>query len=562
MSDYMRSAGVLSSNKGSTNNQLEDLLKCIICFSKLIDSKMCPFCSKLFCKMCIHRWLIENRSQCPHCRSGLRLEQLVNCRFLNDITQVLENLSVAKKEVLEKCINHGCPLNYYCISCTCAVCSDCAMFSLEHKGHEFQHIADIYNLHVDQINSESKILNKRLNDLELLDADEKIQKFKNAKEEKNRELLNCMEQMQARLDAQLKEKIQVISHNRDEIYAEICKVKDLQNELEIELNQVTKSKLINKSAELVKKLKNIQTLPISKFEHSVVDWEFYSEIVPKYDSGIFILKNFSKIKPTKEVVYSDILNANGITWRLKVYPNGNGIAKSNYLSVFLELLKGYGESAKYDYRVEMVNHLDPSLYVAREFASEFETGECWGYNRFYRIDLLKDEGFLGNNDSLVMKFYVRAATYYQLHKDQKNYIKVLLEKEAIAKEQVQELITKLGKYGENIIKDSVNYTQNEKNMENSFKEEEKRIEDDIFNEMAANSPNELNTMMQKYNISLEEVSLEEEIVPKQLEWNEIKDIPDFHSYSELMSENFFESPDEDEKEFSPLEYFLYREHSL
>jgi hypothetical protein len=30
---------------------------------------------------------------------------------------------------------------------------------------------------------------------------------------------------------------------------------------------------------------------------------------------------------------------NGVLWRLKVYPNGNGVAKNNYLSVFLEMQK-------------------------------------------------------------------------------------------------------------------------------------------------------------------------------------------------------------------------------
>lgn len=41
-------------------------------------------------------------------------------------------------------------------------------------------------------------------------------------------------------------------------------------------------------------------------------------------------------------MYSDpaLITKSGLTWRLKVYPNGNGIAKGNYISVFLEMLKG------------------------------------------------------------------------------------------------------------------------------------------------------------------------------------------------------------------------------
>ena len=125
-------------------------------------------------------------------------------------------------------------------------------------------------------------------------------------------------------------------------------------------------------------------------------------------------------------MYSDPLIFNGLTWRLKVYPNGNGIAKGNYISIFLEMLKGLSEPSKYEYRVEMINHRDPNrIQVVREFSSDFEVGECWGYNRFYRIDLLEREGFLsphidesgiGNNmpgDSITLKYFVRAPTYAQ-----------------------------------------------------------------------------------------------------------------------------------------------------
>lgn len=106
------------------------------------------------------------------------------------------------------------------------------------------------------------------------------------------------------------------------------------------------------------------------------------------------------------------------------------MAKSNYLSVFLELVKGTsnGEEedlvkGKYEYRIEMINHRNPGMMVIREFSSDFEVGECWGYNRFYRIDLLEREGFVSPDstdmpDTLILKFFVRAPTYSQLCRDQ------------------------------------------------------------------------------------------------------------------------------------------------
>lgn len=47
---------------------------------------------------------------------------------------------------------------------------------------------------------------------------------------------------------------------------------------------------------------------------------------------------------------------------------------------------------------------DSSKNMMREFASDFEVGECWGYNRFFRLDLLETEGFLDRaSDSIKLR---------------------------------------------------------------------------------------------------------------------------------------------------------------
>jgi hypothetical protein len=47
---------------------------------------------------------------------------------------------------------------------------------------------------------------------------------------------------------------------------------------------------------------------------------------------------------------------------------------------------------------------DPSKNIVREFASDFDVGECWGYNRFFRLDLLACEGYLNtDSDTLILK---------------------------------------------------------------------------------------------------------------------------------------------------------------
>jgi tripartite motif-containing protein 37 len=83
---------------------------------------------------------------------------------------------------------------------------------------------------------------------------------------------------------------------------------------------------------------------------------------------------------------------------------------------------------RYEYRVEMIHQAsrDSTKNIVREFASDFEVGECWGYNRFFRLDLLASEGYLNVAlDTLVLRFQVRAPTFYQRCRDQQWYINQL-----------------------------------------------------------------------------------------------------------------------------------------
>lgn len=71
---------------------LAEVFRCFICMEKLRDAHLCPHCSKLCCYTCIRRWLTEQRSQCPHCRAALHLHELVNCRWVEEVTQQLDTL--------------------------------------------------------------------------------------------------------------------------------------------------------------------------------------------------------------------------------------------------------------------------------------------------------------------------------------------------------------------------------------------------------------------------------------------------------------------------------------
>ena len=99
----------------------------------------------------------------------------------------------------------------------------------------------------------------------------------------------------------------------------------------------------------------------------------------------------------------------------------NGELIYMYVYMTMCVIKVITLFVRYEYRVEMVHQAsrDSSKNIVREFASDFEVGECWGYNRFFRLDLLASEGYLDNeHDTLVLKFQVRPPTFYQKCRDQ------------------------------------------------------------------------------------------------------------------------------------------------
>ncbi|XP_030683760.1 E3 ubiquitin-protein ligase TRIM37 isoform X2 [Nomascus leucogenys] len=411
---------------------IAEVFRCFICMEKLRDARLCPHCSKLCCFSCIRRWLTEQRAQCPHCRAPLQLRELVNCRWAEEITQQLDTLqlcSLTKHEENEKdkCENHHEKLSVFCWTCKKCICHQCALWEGMHGGHTFKPLAEIYEQHVTKVNEEVAKLRRRLMELISLvqEVERNVEAVRNAKDERVREIRNAVEMMIARLDTQLKNKLITLMGQKTSLTQETELLESLLQEVEHQLRSCSKSELISKSSEILMMFQQVHRKPMASFVTTPVPPDFTSELVPSYDSATFVLENFSTLRQRADPVYSPPLQVSGLCWRLKVYPDGNGVVRGYYLSVFLELSAGLPETSKYEYRVEMVHQScnDPTKNIIREFASDFEVGECWGYNRFFRLDLLANEGYLNpQNDTVILRFQVRSPTFFQKSRDQHWYI--------------------------------------------------------------------------------------------------------------------------------------------
>ncbi|XP_059144246.1 E3 ubiquitin-protein ligase TRIM37-like isoform X1 [Physella acuta] len=435
----MASSSNCSDNRRDENTveSLAEVFRCFICMEKLRDARLCPHCSKLCCFPCIRRWLTEQRSQCPHCRASLHIHELVNCRWAEEVTQQLDTLQhstpqsrgdgPSRKEI---CNEHQEKLSVYCWTCKLCICHQCALWGGTHSGHTFKPLEGIYEEHKSKLSAELSQLKSQHIELICLvqDVERNIESVKNAKEERVREIRNAVELMIARLEAQLKSKLLTLVGQRNQLSQEVSVWESAIEKVEADLRDAGKAELVMRSKDLLELFRTAHRQSTSSFVTTPVPADFTSEIVPQYDTSTFVMKNFSVLRQRADPVYSPILFVHGLSWRLKVYPDGNGVVRGNYLSVFLELSAGLPETSKYEYRVEMVHQAtrDWTKNIVREFASDFEVGECWGYNRFFRLDLLANEGYLKPEaDTLVLRFQVRPPTFYQKCRDQQWYINQL-----------------------------------------------------------------------------------------------------------------------------------------
>ena len=195
--------------------QIRDSLKCYICLSKVTKPKMCNFCKKICCEVCINKWL-ENKSYCGMCKHPITAQDMITLPFLDDMSQFFINNIDNKEhkskknqinndldlitEVNENSLildnnenNDVCPLHkykfeYYCIQCTNYYCSQCFIFfnkeANKHENHIVVPISKMDNLRINEaINEYEKltVTKNKINDLiglcNLKEREKQIKKF-------------------------------------------------------------------------------------------------------------------------------------------------------------------------------------------------------------------------------------------------------------------------------------------------------------------------------------------------------------------------------------------------
>ena len=419
-----------------SSSSIDDIIKCYICFYKIKDATMCPYCQKLACQKCLLKWLRDKKNQCPYCRMTLKESQVIKISFMNDLASYIEKINLSKRtEKIDMCAKHSIQFLYFCSTCQVPLCSDCFLFENEHKTHLIKKMNEIYLHHLDNVNKEKTLLedkcallNKNLNDL-----NEKLNEIGTFRYKKSKALNETFKQMNEKLENRIEAITFKMTKFREEVNEKLLYLETNTKKLNKEISDSTQSELIHKSEDIIKQIKQLNVTSYNEeqlFKHVSLDLsnEITNDVIPKYASAKFEVDNYKTLLQNEnaEIIFSPQMRINGLIWRVKLYPCGNHSAKGEFVSVFLELTDGLGVMDKniYFYKIELINYEGKKNFV-QEYSSEFANGESWGYSKFFRLDRLEKEGFIHKNGKIGINVYIRPQNYECLVRDLKSYIEVL-----------------------------------------------------------------------------------------------------------------------------------------
>ena len=321
-----------------------------------------------------------------------------------------------------KCLLHQSEYFYYCETCNMNLCQDCAVFTHPNTTHQITRFNQSNKLDLKLVLTAYACLGKSLAALSThsLSLNTKVERLReNFRKERNL-LAQAQESMEERLESALSERLKKLEMKKNLVLNEKLILEKIMKTIQTEIDLSSQVQMIHNSRMLLDKIKEITSVPWSEELLIEPPKKFKSEVIPAFKTLTFTVEDFLL---EDSCVNSPVLASYLGHWMLKVYPKGNGSSQGEYMSVFLQMVKGLSEERNYDFRIEMVNEVC-ELNLVKECSLLFKEGDCWGFSKFWLISHLSS-GFL-QNSSITFSLSVRPSSYKQLTSDQNQIISCLL----------------------------------------------------------------------------------------------------------------------------------------
>lgn len=426
--DNLEDTGEQSKLTDKFCSALNEIFCCFICLDKLEYPLICLCCQKLCCSSCVERWL-RRQKRCPHCRSKLTLEELGSCKYLQRLTLQLErshSVACAGSCLGGVCKSHEFELSYFDVNCGLWLCTKC-LESDKHNSHQLETLDSAPEKQAQPIRAECERLRVRLDEI-----NSKIVMLSDSLCE---EKINDIEKLKARTEKRLKDTKLSLMEKKNISEEEIKLLEPIREQVEhLWSGGLSKASLMYSVEELSAILNEIHRCFETSSLSSIEEVDPGSEICPPYSTkGTFRIDNYVDIikERRSEVVLSQPVEMNGLTWRLEVHPLGRLIFRNIYVAVYLKLVHGSVAPGEYDFVVTLVkpsSKADTSHSISREHTcvTFSRDRDGFGWLPFCPIHVVRD-GFTDEQGGVTFEFSIRPSTYYQLCRDQQRYIKKLEE---------------------------------------------------------------------------------------------------------------------------------------
>ncbi|EAT35116.1 AAEL012693-PA [Aedes aegypti] len=413
----------------------DDIFKCTICLIKLQDPHLCPRCSKLYCFDCISEWLLseseqQQRMNCPNCKLDLQLDKLVKVRWFEEVQQLQRNrlepsssTAAAKKSTgsngveaanitaisnaakkKDICPKHLRSINFYCCTCKLCVCDECAVADEHHLDHTFKCLDVIYesNLQIAEEEFEKvKHYTKKIASL-VEKVERNMELVKKVKEEKLKEIRSIAESAIEGIERQVNEKLQKLQGHKYALMAEMQDVEESLRIMEGEVVGSSRSQFIAKKSRIFKECNKIRMNPIKDFKQIRVPVSLKIEIPTIYETGIFVIENFSSFDDNKVAYSNEFTDTFGHIWRIMVWC----VISEDQMGIYLELVEGL--PCWMECRFQLL-HPDTKRIIHKRIKQHFDrsTQKDWGFRDFVALKTILDDNYLKDDDSLELLYHIR-----------------------------------------------------------------------------------------------------------------------------------------------------------
>ncbi|OHT17168.1 MATH domain containing protein [Tritrichomonas foetus] len=398
-------------------------IKCNECDKSNAASYYITSCGdQILCNECTVKFIKKLKSVCKICN---------------------QKVEIRKHKIDDTCAIHHKKCDFYCQTCQSFLCGDCILDQFNdnspHKGHSISKIEDILDdantQAIDAMNSLLS-LQKRIS-LYIKKYDSIKTQIESSFDETMISMHSAFRTIQEHVHAVEKKNEDEVMEiaERNEILMEEIKV--LVDDSE-EIFQSNDPQIATAALCVIDKIKRISSEKVDTVTFPKIS--FRNELVPDYSTFQIEIPNFvSSFKgKTYKTTYTPPIDIFHGKWRAKIHASPKGDDSHANLSVFIELLNGYGTPFYIDYKVQ-IRHPEKSDVISRAFKSEFNVMDSWGWTKFAVVDTIISEGFVQPNDTIIMDISIRPSNFAEYSKIYESVLKRYRDKYHNMKEQIKKL---------------------------------------------------------------------------------------------------------------------------